>query len=98
MSRNTLLLTFAACALMCGSARAEADIGLMAAGVSIGIVSPEDMDATFGLGVFADLGTLTPQLRLEPRVDYWQQSEEVFGGGEVSARAPSTSSRSPRRR
>ena len=80
MRRYAPLLTFALCALLCQSAHAQADIGLKGAGFAVGIVSPENMDATFGVGAFLDLGTIVPNLSLEPRVDYWSKSEDVFGG------------------
>ena len=85
MRRYALLLTFALCSLWCQSAVAQSDIGLKGAGFAVGIVSPEDMDATFGVGAFLDLGSIVPNLHLEPRVDYWSKSEDVFGGS-VSVR------------
>jgi hypothetical protein len=82
MRRNALLLTFALCAMLCRSASAQKDMGFKeGAGVDFGIVSPEDLDATVGVGVFADVGGITPRVRVEPRIDYWGQSEEAFGAG-----------------
>lgn len=66
-------------------AMAQSDLGLKGAGVHLGIVNPEDMDATFGFGAFADLGTLAPNLRLSSHLDYWSESEDA-GPGEVSVR------------
>ncbi|HZM16507.1 MAG TPA: outer membrane beta-barrel protein [Candidatus Krumholzibacteria bacterium] len=85
MRRYALLLTFALCSLWCQSAVAQADIGLKGAGFAVGIVSPEDMDATFGVGAFLDLGSIVPNLHVEPRVDYWSKSEDFFSGS-VSVR------------
>jgi len=81
LRRNVLLLTFALCAMVCQSASAQTDLGLKNVGAAVGIVSPEDLDATLGFGVFADLGVITPRLHLEPRVDYWSDSQDVFGAG-----------------
>lgn len=58
---------------------AQSDLGFKRLGAAVGYVSPEDLDGTFGFGVFADLGKVTPQIALEPRIDYWSQSEEAFG-------------------
>jgi hypothetical protein len=81
MRRFALLLTFALCSLMCQSAWAQSDVSMKDAGFSLGIVSPDNLDATFGIGVFADVGGFTPRVRVEPRVDYWSQSEDMFGTG-----------------
>jgi len=86
MRRNVLFLALAFCTMTAQSALAQSELGLKRAGVAIGIVSPENLDAAFGFGVFADLGNLTPQIGLEPRIDYWSQSESVFGGGKFSVR------------
>jgi hypothetical protein len=86
MNRHSLLVALAVSAVTCGSAVADTDIGFKSAGVAVGVVSPDDVDATFGFGVFADLGNIAPRLRLEPRADYWSQTEDVVGGGEVSVR------------
>lgn len=61
------------------------DLGLKGVGVSVGMVSPEDIDATFGFGVFADHGWITPEIALESHIDYWSKSEDT-GFGEVSIR------------
>ena len=81
MRRSMLLLTFALCAILCQSASAQTDIGLKGVGVAAGIVSPEDLDATFGVGAFADLGVIVPRLHIEPRVDFWSDSQDTFGAG-----------------
>jgi len=64
---------------------AQADMGLKGMGVKLGYVSPEDVDATIGFAVFADLGTIVPQLMLEPQIGFWTKSEDMFGA-EVSVR------------
>jgi len=76
----------AICMLSAQNARAQSDIGFKRLGVSAGLVNVEDVDATVGFGVFADLGTMSPTLRLEPYLDYWSKSEDVTGGGEASVR------------
>ncbi len=48
----------------------------------MGLILPEDpIDATFGFGVEADLGTLIPDLGLYPFLDFWTKSynEKAFG-------------------
>lgn len=79
MKRKVSFLTIALCLLVSSQAMAQSDIGFKRLGGAIGYVSPENFDGTIGFGVFADLGQITPQISLEPRVDYWSQSEEAFG-------------------
>lgn len=79
MTRKTLFLTLALCLLACQSAWAQADIGLKHVGFTVGVVDAENVNTTFGVGVLADLGGFSPMVRVEPRLDYWSQSEEAFG-------------------
>jgi len=85
MRRFALFLTFALCSLVCQPAWAQSDIGFKNAGADVGIVSPENLDATFGIGVSADVGGFSPLVRVEPRFDYWSKSEDTWGGS-VSVR------------
>jgi opacity protein-like surface antigen len=55
------------------------NLGLRAIGGSLGFVSPENSDGTYTLGAFADCGRITPNIMLEPHLDYWSKSEESFG-------------------
>ena len=57
----------------------QSDMGFKGIGVKIGIVDPEDLDATIGFGTFLDLGTIIPNLNLELNLDYWSKSENSFG-------------------
>ena len=57
----------------------EAGLGLNALGVEAGLVDPEGASGTLGFGVFADLGTLAPDIRLSSHLDYWSKSESDFG-------------------
>jgi opacity protein-like surface antigen len=86
MRRHALLLTFALCAILCRSASAQTNLGLQGVGAAAGIVSPDNLDTTFGIGAFADMGVIVPRLHLEPRIDFWSDSEDVFGGGGFSVR------------
>lgn len=61
------------------SVYAQSDLGLKGVGFEIGMVSPEDLDATVGLGFFTDFGTIVPRLMLEGYVDFWTTSENVAG-------------------
>jgi opacity protein-like surface antigen len=79
MQRKSILVMLAVGLLVSQQAFAQSDLGFKRLGGSIGYVSPEDLDGTFGLGVFADMGTITPEISLEPRIDYWSQSEDAFG-------------------
>jgi len=79
MKRNALLLTLALVAAIAPAAMAQSDIGFKKLGVATGFVSPENLDGTFTFGAFADLGTITPNIGLEPRLDYWSWSQSAFG-------------------
>ena len=72
------------CTLASQNAFAQSNIGMKGWGVQVGMVSPESMDATLGFGAFADLGTMTPNRRLVPHLDYWGKSEDFPGGGTSS--------------
>ena len=79
MKLRTLLLALALCGLVARDAGAQANIRLDRIGGAIGYVSPEHVGGTFGLGVFADLGTIAPRIGLEARLDYWSSSDDIFG-------------------
>jgi hypothetical protein len=85
MQRKAILLTLAVGALLSQTAIAETNLGLKGIGGAIGVVNPEDMDATFGLGLMVDHGTIVPHLALESRLDWWSKSQDAYGS-EVSAR------------
>jgi opacity protein-like surface antigen len=75
MKRSILFFALALSAISTTSALAEADLGCKSLGVAVGFVGPEDIDGTFSIGAFMDHGTITPQISLESRLDYWGQSE-----------------------
>ncbi|MFQ5511789.1 MAG: hypothetical protein ACE5EO_08070 [Candidatus Krumholzibacteriia bacterium] len=87
MKRFTALFIFVfICMSAYSQALAQAELGLKGAGVELGIVGPEDVDATFSFGAFADLGMITPDIMLGTYLDYWSQSENLFTGGESTVR------------
>lgn len=57
----------------------QTNIGLLGVGAKLGYVDPEDIDATFGFGVVADLGTIKPDIALEAELGYWSTSKDIFG-------------------
>jgi hypothetical protein len=67
------------CSFGWSTAAAQSDLGFKGVGAELGFVNPEDIDATLGLGVFADFGEVVPNLMLEGYLDYWSKSEEEFG-------------------
>lgn len=79
MKLRIVLLTLALCGLAAGSANAQANLRFNRIGGAVSYVSPEHIGGTLGLGVFADLGTLAPNIGLEARLDYWSASEGGFG-------------------
>ncbi len=45
----------------------------------------DNVSGTMGMGVFADLGNITRDIRLAPHMNYWSKTEE-FAGDETSVR------------
>jgi len=80
------LISLSFCILGSQNALAQSHLGLTAAGVHLGLVSPENMDTTVGLGAFADLGTMAPQVHLVSSLDFWSKSQSVPFGGDASVR------------
>jgi len=81
MKRTVLLLSLAALAATAPAAFAQSDLGFKRFGGALGYVDPEGVGSTFSLGIFADHGTIAPHIGLESHLDYWKQSEDVFGTG-----------------
>jgi opacity protein-like surface antigen len=79
MKRKVLVLLLAAASLSAQRAAADSGIGFHAIGGSLSYVSPDNLDGTMGFGVFADLGRIAPPVELEPRLDFWSQTQESFG-------------------
>ena len=79
MKRIVFIFMILGGVLLSTQATAQSDIGFKRLGASVGYISPEDLDGTLGLGIFADLGTISPVIGLEARLDYWSWSEEEFG-------------------
>ena len=53
-------------------------------GGRLGIVNPEVIGSTIGIGVHADLGEFAPQIRLVPSAEYWSKSYFGFKFSELS--------------
>jgi hypothetical protein len=79
--KRTLFFSLALCVVVAPAAMAQSDLGLKSIGGTVGIVSPENLSTTFGLGAFADWGTIAPRIGLDSRIDYWSQSSNTFGYG-----------------
>lgn len=62
-------------------ASGQADIGFKGIGGRLGFVMPEsDIGNTMGMGVQADLGTITKDVHLGALVDYWTKAYDGAGG------------------
>jgi len=79
MKRLAMFVMFALGLLSAQQAMAQSKIGLHAIGASAAFVSPQYLDGTFGLGVFADLGQVAPNIGLEPHLEFWSKSANEFG-------------------
>jgi hypothetical protein len=73
------LIVCCLCALVASNATAQSDLGFKGAGLAVGFVNPEDMDATVGFGALLNLGTIVPKVMLDAHVDYWSTSEGQYG-------------------
>jgi opacity protein-like surface antigen len=67
------------CSVASQNAWAGTSLGLRSAGVDVGYVDPENVDGTMGFGAFADMGNISPDIRLAPHLGYWSKSQEAFG-------------------
>ena len=86
MKKWNVILVVLCCGLASRNALAQGNLGLKTAGIQVGVVSPENSDATLGFGGFADWGTLTPNIHLASHLDYWSKSERSPFGDEASVR------------
>lgn len=85
---SAILAIVCLCTIGVSSSYAEwsPEMGLKGAGFEIGLVNADQVDQTFGFGVFANLGTLTPNVMMEAYVDYWQTTEQFFVTSELRFR------------
>lgn len=72
---------------------AKSDLGLNRLGVDVGMVDPEAVGGTIGLGASADFGTLAERVRLSSHVGYWSKSEDSGFGPEATIRDVSLTTR-----
>lgn len=62
------------------TAFAQETMGFRGIGGKVGLVDPQDMGSTIGFGAFVDLGSFAPKFYLEANFDYWNKTDDVFGG------------------
>lgn len=72
-------MVLVSCTLAVQNASAKTDLGWRSAGVDVGFVDPDNVPSTVGFGAFANLGNLSPDVRLEPHLGYWSKSQEMDG-------------------
>jgi outer membrane protein with beta-barrel domain len=72
-------LAVAACMAVSQNAWAKSSIGLGGIGVDAGIVDVDGGGSTLGLGVTADMGTFSKDVRFSLHGNYWNDTEESFG-------------------
>lgn len=76
---SVVMAAAAAFTLIAGSASAASNLSLRGIGLKAGIVNPEDLDMTLGVGVVFDLGTLHPDWAFETYAGFWSQTDEDLG-------------------
>jgi opacity protein-like surface antigen len=67
------------CTVASQNAWATSSLGMRSAGFDVGYVDPENVSGTLGFGAFANMGNISPDIRLQPHLGYWSKSEEAFG-------------------
>ena len=67
------------CTFVTADASAQASLGLRGIGLKAGVVNPEDIDMTLGIGLVLDLGTIHPDWAFESYAGFWSQTEDEFG-------------------
>ena len=72
---------------------AKSNLGLNRLGVDVGMVDPEAVGGTLGLGASADWGTLSKRVHLSSHLGYWSKSEDYGFGSEASIRDVSFTTR-----
>ena len=72
---------------------AKSNLGLNRLGVDVGMVDPEAVGGTLGLGASADWGTLSERVHLSSHLGYWSKSEDYGFGSEASIRDVSFTTR-----
>lgn len=75
---SAILAVVAFCTLFAADASAQANLSLRGIGLKGGVVNPEDLDTTLGLGLIFDLGTIHPNFALESYAGFWSQSEDIY--------------------
>jgi opacity protein-like surface antigen len=73
------LSLFGFCTLSPQSAWSKSNVGFMRLGADLGMVDPESSGSTIGFDAVADLGTISPRVRLTSQLGYWSKSEGAFG-------------------
>lgn len=72
-------LSFLFCIAFSQNAWAASNIGLQRIGVDAGLVDVQDGGSTLGLGLSADMGTFSKDVRFSLHANYWNDTEESFG-------------------
>jgi hypothetical protein len=84
LMRRVMILSGALLVVISFSLNAHAGgagAGFYGMGGRISLVKPENIDATFGLGIHFDMGTILDVLRLYPSVEFWRESESTVVRG-----------------
>lgn len=76
---SVALAVVAICTMIAAGASAQANVALRGIGLKAGVVNPDNIDATLGIGVIFDLGTLHPDVAFESYAGFWSQTESDFG-------------------
>jgi opacity protein-like surface antigen len=72
-------LSILICMALSQNAWAASNIGLQRIGVDAGLVDVDGGGSTLGLGLTADMGTFSKDVRFSLHANYWNDTEESFG-------------------
>jgi len=92
---SAFLAVVCLCTIGVSSSNAEwsPELGLKGAGFEVGLINADNVDQTFGFGVFANLGTVAPNVMMEAYANYWQVTEQFFVTSEIRMRDISVGTR-----
>jgi hypothetical protein len=79
-------LAFVVCMAVSQNAWAKSNIGLTRLGVDAGIVDIDGGGSTLGVGLTADMGTFSKDVRFSFHGNYWNKGQDFFDGSSSSVR------------
>ena len=74
-----LLVLVALISVVAFASASAQSVGVRAVGIHAGLVNAEELDATFGIGGYVDIGLPMANVYFTPFVNWWSYSETAVG-------------------